>query len=268
MKNNPIGILDSGVGGLTVLQAIVQELSYESVVYIGDSHNTPYGAKNAEEIYQLSKRLVEFLLGKNVKVIVIGCNTITVSCLDRLRSEYTDIPIVGTVPVIKTAASVSANRRIGILSTTRTAQSGYQKNLIEEFASGCVVFNHGTDELVPLIEQGNVKSPEMTEVLKKILTPFKKEHIDTLALGCTHFPFLEEQMQRILGTDVQLLDSGHAIAWQVRRILEHNNALAEEEDKTVTVYTTGNMQIVQMLAERIIEEKHLKVQEVSLPNDY
>src|SRR5579859_4755595 len=135
MSNYPIGVLDSGVGGLTVLNAIVQELPHESVVYIGDSRNTPYGAKTAEEIYHLSRKLIEFLREKKVKVIVIGCNTITVSCLDRLRSDYPVMPIVGTVPVIKTAAAVSTKKRIGILSTTRTAQSDYQKHLIEEFAN-------------------------------------------------------------------------------------------------------------------------------------
>src|SRR6266480_7134956 len=143
MNNNPIGILDSGVGGLTVLQALVHELPHESAIYNGDSHNTPYGAKSEEEIYRLSKRLIEFLLKKEVKLIVIACNTITVTCLDKLRSEYPNVPIVGTVPVIKTAAEVSKNKRIGILSTTRTAQSTYQKRLIEEFANGCTVFNHG-----------------------------------------------------------------------------------------------------------------------------
>src|SRR5258708_19285848 len=228
MNNNPIGILDSGIGGLTVLASVVQQLPHESVVYIGDSRNTPYGVRSAEEIYHLSKRLIEFLLKKQVKLIVIGCNTITVSCLDRLHSDYPNIPLVGTVPVIKTAAAISQKKRIGILSTTRTAQSDYQKHLIEEFANDCTVFNHGTDELVPLIEKGKAESEEMTTVLQKVLEPFQEEDIDALALGCTHFPFLEEQMRRILDPKVQLLDSGSAIARQVRRVLEHNNCLVIE----------------------------------------
>jgi glutamate racemase len=267
MNNYPIGVLDSGVGGLTVLQSIVHELPDESVLYIGDSKNTPYGAKPPEEIYRLSKRLIEFLLQNKVKIIVIGCNTITVSCLDRLRSEYPNVPIIGTVPVIKTAAAVSKNRRIGILSTTVTAQSDYQKHLIEEFASDCTVFNHGTDALVPLIEQGKIESSEMADSLNEVLKQFSSERIDALALGCTHFPFLIEKIRQILGPDVQLLDSGGAIARQVKRVLEHNNSLAIEKKENVMIYTTGNMQIAQNLAQRILGEKDITVQEVRLTND-
>ena len=267
MNNNPIGIFDSGVGGLTVLQAIIHELPHESFIYIGDSHNTPYGTKSEEEIYQLSKQLVEFLLKKNVKLIVIACNTITVSCLDRLRGDYPHVPLIGTVPVIKTAAQVSKNKRIGILSTTRTAQSAYQKHLIEEFANGCSVFNHGTDSLVPLIEAWKMESQEMATVIKQVLIPFGNEHIDALALGCTHFPFLKEQIQEILGPDVQLLDSGSAIARQVKRVLQHNNALSAESDGEVKVFTTGNMNIAKNLAQNILNKKDVTVQEVRLSDD-
>ena len=267
MKNNPIGILDSGVGGLTVLSAIVKELPHESFVYIGDSHNTPYGAKSSEEIYQLSKRMIEFLLKKEVKLIIVACNTITVSCLDRLRNEYPDVPIVGTVPVIKTAAAVSKNKRIGILSTTRTAKSDYQKHLIEEFANECAVFNHGTDALVPLIEQGNVESLEMADALSEALRQFSNEGIDTLALGCTHFPFLKKQMQEILGPKVQLLDSGGAIARQVKRVLEHNDTLATEGDGKLYIFTTGNMHVAEDLARGLFGNKIITVREERLDYD-
>jgi glutamate racemase len=268
MNKHPIGILDSGVGGLTVLSAIVKELPHESIIYIGDSQNTPYGKKTEEEIYHLSKRLIEFLLKKEVKLIVIACNTITVSCLERLRTDYPDIPIVGTVPVIKTAAAVSKNKRISILSTTRTAQSDYQKHLIEEFANDCVVFNNGTDALVPLIEQGKVESEEMADALKKVLSQFSNEDIDVLALGCTHFPFLEKQMQEFLGPSVQLLDSGGAIARQVKRVLEHNDSFAAEGDGKIEIYTTGNKEISKKLAQKILGDRHFIVEEVRLNNDY
>ncbi|HVA96479.1 MAG TPA: glutamate racemase [Candidatus Acidoferrales bacterium] len=255
MNNNPIGILDSGVGGLTVLQAVITELPHESVVYIGDSLNIPYGAKSADEIYNLAKELIEFLLSKKVKLIVIACNTITVCCLDRLRSEYPDVPIVGAVPVVKTAAAVSENKRIGILSTTQTAQSDYQKHLIEEFANGCDVLNYGTDELVPLIEKGLLGGPKLKTVLQKVLLPFQKEDVDTIALGCTHFPLVRKQMQEILGPHVQLLDSGGAIARQVRRVLEHNNARAEHTNSEIMVYTTGDPDIAKKLVVSTIEKQ-------------
>ena len=267
MNTNPIGILDSGIGGLTVLKSIVKELPHESIIYIGDSKNTPYGTKTQDEIYHLSKQLIKFLLKKQVKLIVIACNTITVSCLDRLRSDYPYMPIVGTVPVIKTAAAVSQKKRIGILSTTRTAQSEYQKHLIEEFASDCQVFNHGTDDLVPLIEEGKVRTEEMTAAVEKALTVFSKEDIDTLVLGCTHFPFLEEQMKHILGKDIQLLDSGDAIARQVRRVLEHNDSLMTEGEGNVIVCTTGNMKIAENLGRMALGEKIFITKEVRLTDD-
>ena len=267
MNNHPIGILDSGVGGLTVLQAIARELPQESFIYIGDSINTPYGEKSEEEVYSLAEKLINFLIKKRVKLIVIACNTITVSCLDRLRIDYPEIPLIGTVPVIKTAARVTHNKRIGILSTTHTAQSYYQRHLIEEFADDCVVFNQGTDKLVPLIEQGKIGGDEMQENLRHVLAPFKAEHIDTLALGCTHFPFVRSQMQQILGSGVQLLDSGEAIARQVKRVLEHNNKLATKGEGDIALFTTGNMHVAKNLAASTIEERSVTVEETMLNND-
>jgi glutamate racemase len=255
MNNHPIGILDSGVGGLTVLQSVIAELPQEPIIYIGDSKNTPYGAKSSEEIYGRAKQLIEFLLRKKVKLVVIACNTITVSCLDKLRNEYPDIPIVGTVPVIKTAASVSKTKQIGILSTTHTAKSVYQKQLIETFHNGCTVVNRGTDELVPLIEQGRLNAKDLATVLQEVLMPFQKEHIDTLALGCTHFPFLKKQMQKILGPEVRLLDSGGAIARQVRRVLKHNSALSDAIDSKIFIYTTGDPDVAKKLVEGTIKKR-------------
>lgn len=264
MNTEPIGILDSGVGGLTVLSVIISELPYESIVYIGDSQNTPYGNKSAEDIYILSKRLIEFLLEKQVKLIVIACNTITVSCLEKLRSKYPQIPIVGTVPVIKTASEVSQSKRIGILSTTRTAESDIQKDLMQKYAEHCQVFNYGTDDLVPLIEQNELDGEVMTNSLKHVLSPFQKEHIDTLVLGCTHFPFLRESMQHILGAKVQLLDSGGAIARQVKRVLQNNGNLSQQNDSSIRIYTTGNMNFVKKLAARTIKKKQIAFRKIEL----
>ena len=240
MKNQPIGIIDSGIGGLTVYQEIIKVLPNESVIYIGDSANTPYGAKQDEEIYHLAQRMIKFLIDKQVKLIVIACNTITVTCIERLRNQYLQLPIVGAVPVVKKAAERSQTKRIGILSTTRTATSDAQKALIEKFAHDCEVINAGTDDLVPLIEQGIVSGSRVEEKLEKILAVFQKADVDILALGCTHFPFLQKAIQTILGDNVQLLDSGAAIARQVQRILEHNELLTDANDSQQTFYTTGN----------------------------
>lgn len=245
MDNRPIGLLDSGVGGLTIWQEIVKKLPNESTIYIADSKNCPYGIKTAEEIYNLAKRLVAFLATQNVKLIVIACNTITVSCLDKLREEFKDVPIIGTVPVIKTAAEKTKKGKIGILSTVQTSKSRYQKDLIKKFAKDLEVLNIGTDKLVPLIEKGkNVDS-----ILPQILKPFEK--IDVLALGCTHFPLIKDKIQKILGSKVLILDSGAAIARQVRRVLKHNKILTGNKKFKRYFYTTGSEKLYNIEAERV-----------------
>ena len=240
MNNNPIGILDSGVGGLTVWNSIVHYLPKESTIYAADSLNTPYGDKSPKEIFDLSRRMISVLLQWNVKAIVVACNTITVSALDLLRETYPDIPIIGTVPVVKSAALKTRNGKIGIFSTLRTAESGYQKRLIHEFANNLEVVNYGSNEIVPFIERGDVFSEEFTTVLRKELTPFITAKIDTLALGCTHYPFIRPQIQKILGPDILILDSGDAIARQVKRILTHNTTLSSASRSNHRFYVSGD----------------------------
>lgn len=240
MNNQPIGVLDSGLGGLTIWEEIARQLPHESMVYIADSLNCPYGTKDKDQIYSMSKKMVEFLLKKDAKLIVIACNTITVSCLDKLRTDFPKVPIVGTVPVIKTAAAITKNKRIGILATTRTTKSAYQKELINKFVLGSVVFSHGTDELVPMIEKGEIKGAKINKVLQNVLAKFQKEKIDTLVLGCSHFPFLRSTIEKMLGQSVSILDSGGAIARQVKRVLGHNDSLAKKSNNPqYKFFTTG-----------------------------
>ena len=215
----PIGILDSGVGGLTIWKDIVTRLPQESTLYLGDSKNCPYGTKTEEEIWKLTQKLVEKLLEQHVSLVVVACNTISVIALEKLRELHPTIPFIGTVPAIKAAVVESRTKRIGVLSTPRTAESAYQKKLLEEFAADCEVVNLGTNKLVPLVEAGELKGPHVTEILREVLQPFIDARIDTLVLGCTHFPFLKTEMQKILGEEVVILDSGAAIARQVERIL-------------------------------------------------
>lgn len=253
MNTRPIGIIDSGVGGLTVWHEIVQRMPQESTVYAGDSKNCPYGTKSEEEIWELSKRLVEFLIRQNVKLIVIACNTISVTSLEKLREAYPQMLFIGTVPVVKTAALRQAQGKlpkIGILSTIRTAESTYMKNLIAEFAGECQVTNLGTDKLVPLIEQGTMEGKELDVILTEVLKPFQDAQIDTLALGCTHFPFLKAHMQRVLGSQVAILDSAEAIARQVQRVLEEKR-LHSNKQGLYEFFTSGDPRVFDMLVRRL-----------------
>jgi glutamate racemase len=257
----PIGILDSGVGGLSVFKAIADLMPEESTIYIADSKNAPYGAKKNEEILRLSKQLIEFLLNKNVKLIVVACNTITVSCIDILRKEHPEIPIIGTVPVVKTAAAVTINRKIGIFSTSKTAKSTYQKELINKFAVNCHVTAVGTDELVPLIEQGLISGKYIQQVLKRVLQPFLRVQCDAIALACTHYPFIKNEIGNVLGSKVLLLEPSGAIARHAQRILTQNNTLVKSETKGKhEFYTTGDAQMFSKVAKKLagvkIEARH------------
>ena len=266
MNTNPIGVLDSGVGSLSIVRSIIPELSHESIITIADSLHAPYGSKSTEFIRQRAELMIEYLLAKKAKLIVIACNTITVTCLDYLRDKHPDVSIVGVVPVIKTAVEKTRNGRIGVLSTTTTAQSRYQKELIKRFASNCTVFNHGTDALVPLIEAGELDSIDLQQAISEALSQFDTESIDTLALGCTHFPLIREQLMKALGHSVQLLDSGDAVARQVRRLLSSKNALSSVSPSYQFV-TTGDVGIAKKIIHATIDKsvlQNLVVQNVEL----
>lgn len=239
MSDKAIGILDSGIGGLTIASEIIRLLPNESVVYIGDSKNAPYGSQTPEQIHKHAKKLVSFLIKYDVKIIVVACNTITVHCIEKLREEFSLIPIIGTVPVIKTAAEISQNKRIGILSTSQTSKSALQKMLIQQHAKDFTVFEHGTDDLVPLIEKGTFEGKIIDSALHKVLDVFKKEKIDTLALGCTHFPLIKESIQKQLDK-VTLLDPGAAIARQAERILKNNAIENTVGTPLYQFYSTGS----------------------------
>ncbi len=254
MSNNPIGILDSGVGGLTVWKQVVELLPNESTVYVADSKNIPYGDKSKGEIYLLAKILVEFLLRQKAKIIVIACNTITVSCIDRLRFEFPQTPIIGTVPVIKKAVSVTRNKKIGIFATTRTAKSNYQKDLINKYAQGCKIVSVGSDEIVPLIEQGEFDNRKIGDILQRVLQPFESACVDTICLGCTHFPFIEKEIKKVLGKDISLLEPSGAIARHTKNVLSQNNNLARKGNRTIKFYTTGDREQFIKVAKTLLKD--------------
>lgn len=256
MNSQPIGIIDSGVGGLSVWKEVVSLLPKESILYLADSANIPYGTKSPEEIAVLAKALVDFLISHDIKLLIIACNTMTVTCLDMLRQQYPALPIIGVVPVVKTASAVSKNKKIGILSTIATAQSAYQRELIEKFTQGFDVTNRGTDQLVPLVERGEVAGEAVMSVLKEELLPFQEAHVDALVLGCTHFPFLEEQMRQILGSHVAILDSDAAVARQTKRVLERNIMVSDTKSPSYSFYTTGDAKKFEKIAKKLVGKEY------------
>jgi glutamate racemase len=258
-----IGILDSGFGGLSVYQSITELLPHELTVYIGDHANLPYGEKSVHVIQERTLALIRFLIRKRVKLIVIACNTGTVAGIELYRTTFPHMPIVGVVPVIKTATLLSKRKRFAVLSTKFTAQSAYQKYLITEFANGCVVHNVGCSNLVSLVEQGIVSGPKVEEELRRILTPKILSDIDVIALGCTHYPFLTAAIRAIVGNGITILNSGPAVARQVRRILEHNHMLATGGRVGHTFYSTrkwtGGSGIASTLLRRTVHVRYAAI---------
>lgn len=237
MSSAPIGIIDSGLGGLTILKEIQLQLPHESLHYLGDTANCPYGSRSAADIYRLSHAMIDRLVEIGAKAVVIACNTISVTSIHQLRTDFPNLPIVGTAPAIKPAARISANRRIGILSTVATANSPYQAGLIAEFAGDCQVLNLGTNELVPRIERGAFAT-ELPDVLSDVLRPFQEARVDVLVLGCSHYPLLRQEIQAILGDGVTVLDSGAAIARQLFRVLVRQGIEAPTDSRPDHAITT------------------------------
>lgn len=221
----PIGVFDTGVGGLTILSDLLRELPAERYVYYGDTGNCPYGVRPEEEIQRLTLNAAKFLIERGVKIIVVACNTASVSALKELRAAY-DIPFVGVVPAVKPAAERTKAGIIGVAATEAAAQGPYLKQLIEDFAGDKRVLSIGCPQLVALVEAGTLDGPEAEEAIRGYVGPMLAEGIDELVLGCTHFPAMRAAFERVAGSGVEVIDSGAAVARQTRRVLEERCAVA------------------------------------------
>ena len=251
MDSRPIGIFDSGIGGLTIWQEIASFLPGESLIYFADQAYFPYGEKSNREIKARAEKICQFLIKKNVKLIVIACNTATVSAIDFLRKKFS-LSFIGSEPAIKPATQITKTGVIGVLATRKTVKSRRQKNLIDSLAWGKEVISLDCSELTPLIEKGEIDSPKTLEVLRKYLLPLKRKKIDVLVLACTHYPFLKKQIQNIIGLEVKIIDSGKAIAKQVKRVLEENNLSSDQRKAKKQFFTTGDPKEFQIIANKFL----------------
>jgi glutamate racemase len=219
MKQQPIGLFDSGIGGTSIWKEVVKLLPYEKTIYLADSKNAPYGEKSSEEIIALSIKNTDFLISQGCKLIIIACNTATTNAIDYLRSHY-NIPFIGIEPAIKPAALQSKTGAIGILATKGTLTSKLFEKTANEYTKNITKIEQDGEGLVPLIEEGKLNSIELYQLLNKYLKPMLRFNIDHLVLGCTHYPYLIPQIQDILGEQVKIIDSGEAVAKQTKAILE------------------------------------------------
>lgn len=220
-QNKAIGIFDSGIGGSSIWKEINKLLPYENTIYLADSKNAPYGQKSKDKIVELSIKNTEYLLEQNCKLIVVACNTATTNAIQHLRKTY-KVPFIGIEPAIKPASISSKTRSIGILATKGTLNSQLFSKTANTLNNIIITEQIGTG-LVELIEEGKINSVEMDSLLKKHLSKFNDKNIDSLVLGCTHYPYLIPQIRKIINSNISIIDSGFAVAKQTKNILNIHN---------------------------------------------
>ena len=237
----PIGIFDSGVGGISVLRAIRQQMPEESVIYFGDQGHIPYGPRPMEQIRDFSEEITRFLLRQGAKLIVVACNTASAAALKHLREKFPTVQFVGMEPAVKPAAEYTQTGRVGVLATPATFQGALYASVVERFANGVELFQHTCPGLVQQIEQGKLNGETTRQILEAALTPMLEKDIDTVVLGCTHYPFVIPLIQQIVGTDVRVIDPAPAVAKQTERLLEASGLQNTSGTQGhVTLYTSGD----------------------------
>lgn len=219
-KDAPIGVFDSGVGGLTVVRELIRQLPSENVVYFGDTARVPYGSKSQKTIIGYTRQIIHFLKTQNVKAIVIACNTASAFALDAVASEV-DIPMIGVVrPGASVAANATVNGNIGVLGTEGTVNSGIYTRVLHEHNPALNVIGKACPLFVPLVEEGLWEDPVTDEVASRYLKPMKESNIDTLILGCTHYPLIRSTIRRLMGDGVTLVNPAYETAVSLRRLLK------------------------------------------------
>ncbi|WJK08990.1 glutamate racemase [Pseudomonas fluorescens] len=240
MREAPIAVFDSGVGGLSVLAEIQQLLPNESLLYLGDCGHIPYGEKTPDFIRQRCSVMAGFFREQGAKALVIACNTATVAGVADLRRDFPEWPIVGMEPAVKPAAAATRSGVVGVLATTGTLQSAKFAALLDRFATDVRVITQPCPGLVELIESGDLHSPQLRALLKHYVDPLLANGCDTIILGCTHYPFLKPMLKSMIPESISLIDTGAAVARQLQRLLAERDLLAEGPNRPVRFWTSAD----------------------------
>lgn len=246
----PIGVFDSGVGGLSVAREIRRLLPAESLLYFADTANCPYGGRPLEEIRELSLEAGHALVERGAKVMVVACNTASGAALETLR-EALDIPVIGLEPAVKPAARLTRTGSIGVMATEATLRTERFQRLTENHAASVEVIARGCPGLVELVEAGELQGERVRRTLEDLVSPLRDAHVGAVVLGCTHYPFLRDSIQEVFGPDVLVIDSGEAVARQVRRVLGERSAFAQGYVGEAHLLTTGDPESVHEIAARL-----------------
>ncbi|MCI8514666.1 MAG: glutamate racemase [Lachnospiraceae bacterium] len=216
-REKPIGVFDSGLGGISVLRELVKIMPNEDYIYFGDSKNAPYGTKTSEEVWELTSHTFRYLLKRGVKAVVIACNTATSAAVRRLRQEYPEIPIVGIEPALKPAVLYRENSRVVVMATPMTLRREKFRLLMAKYEDRADIRPLPCPGLMEFIEKGILTGPELDGYLTDLFLPLRSEPIDSVVLGCTHYPFIREEILKVLGGGTVLFDGGEGTARELRR---------------------------------------------------
>jgi glutamate racemase len=236
----PIGVFDSGVGGLSVVRALSQKLPYESLFYVADRAHCPYGARSAQEIRRLSESICRYLMEHDAKLIVVACNTASAAALSHLRRLFPQLPFVGMVPAVKPAAQSTKTGVVGVLATQSTFQGQLYRDVVRRYAQGTRVIAQICDGLVECVEKGALEEPRTKALLRSYINPLLGAGADTLVMGCTHYAFLVPTIRQLIGDDVQVLETGEAIARRTTQILKREGGVKETGRGKISLATTGD----------------------------
>ncbi len=254
-SRKPIGILDSGVGGLSVLRHIRALLPGEELIYVADQAHVPYGSRPAQEIHRLSEGIIRFLLGQDAKLVVVACNTASAAALEKLRVAFADLPIVGMEPAVKPGAVQTRQGRIGILATAGTFGSRRYADLMARYAQGVVAYEDPCLGLVDEIEAGRAEGRASELILRRALAPMLAAGVDTFVLGCTHYPFAMPVIRRLVGPEVTIIDPAPAVARQVGRVLAQRGMAADRVRRgRVTLFTSADPSRFVMVSRQLLGE--------------
>lgn len=267
MKNNPIGVFDSGIGGLTVAAAIAKQLPFEKIIYFGDTKHLPYGDKSQSLIQELTKNIVSYFLSKNVKAIVIACNTASAYSYDNLRA-YTPkhIPIINVIdPTVKFIFTDDQVKNIGLIGTKGTIASEVYTQKIKEFGGQKNIFSLATPLLAPMIEEGFINNTISDVVIDNYLSHFNEKNIDVIILGCTHYPLIKNQVEKYFNYKVDVIDSAHQVAIHLKNVLNENDLLiSAHTNKLIHHFYVSNFTSLFERSAKMFFGENINLEEVSL----
>lgn len=249
----PIGIFDSGVGGLSVLREVKRQFPAEDLIYVADQAHVPYGDRSRDEVLRFSLAIIRFLIRRQVKLVIVACNTASAVALAELRTRFPSLPFVGMEPAVKPAAETTKSGVVGVLATPATFQGDLYASTVERFARGIKILQDTCPGLVGQIEAGRIASPQTRQILERALGPMIEQGVDEIVMGCTHYPFVIPLIREIAGEGIEVIDPAPAVARQAGRLLEEYDLLGRTGGKSKDeFFTTGEPAAFSELLESLL----------------